>query len=314
MNPLAKMRDLVACGLLVLLTACGGGGKQSLPAASNAYFDTLSALWVFSEKDVWAAGSRILHFDGSKWAEVAPPAMGVGLSAFFGLAPDDLWATSGTTIYRWRGATAGWSTVQHNIPGAPDFSTIWVFGPDDYVVGGGAVNQEIIRVKGSTIRRAYTYGTPRGIWAANGDDIWTMADHSSGGFWHWNGTTWSKVAPTGNNGDRPVGVWGFASNDVWAAGEQDTLQHWDGSMWTATNLDSLDHPDLTAVWGSSTKDVYAVGDQGDVLHFDGSKWSKSSVGPSVFFTAVHGSSAKSVWGLGYELSTSGNHGVVFRLQ
>ena len=300
----------VALTMAAFVSACGGGGgagRQSLPPPANQYYSSLSAIWAFSDRDVWAVGSRVLHFDGTAWSEVAGPGNNIALGALWGLAPDDLWATAGTQIYRWRGAAAGWAEHKHAIPNPPDFNAIWVRSPEDYAVGGGAVNWEIIRVKGGTISRAYTHDATTGIWGASSDDAWAVAE--SGGFWHWTGAKWSKVTP-GGGGDRPRSVWGFAASDVWAVGEQDTLQHWDGTTWTPTTI----HADLGAVWGAASDDVWAAGDEGVVLHFDGKAWSESGTSEAVSFTSMSGSGPSSVWALGYELSVAGNHGVIFRLK
>ncbi len=310
-------RLLAIATTAILVSGCGGSdsggaassGRQTLPAPANAYFSSLTAIWAFSDTDVWAVGDRVLHFDGSKWSEVQGPGPGITLSALWGLAPDDLWATSGSKIFRYRGPSAGWTELVHGIPNPPDFSAIWVSAPDDYVVGGGDVNSEIVRVKGTTVSRAFTYGATTGIWGANANDIWAVSEQ--GGFFHWDGTKWSKVEPTGGAGQRPHGVWGFSATDVWAVGTDDAPQHWDGTAWTAA---SSSQGGFSAVWGSASNDVWAAGDHGALSHYDGKTWKDTATDHSVSFTAMSGSGAKSVWSTGFELSTAGNHGVVFKLQ
>lgn len=68
------------------------------------------------------------------------------------------------------------------------------------------------------------------------------------------------------------GVFGFATDDVWAVGDESTVLHWDGSAWTklATPFDALpDKPRLISVWGSAKDDVW-IGGNGVMLHFEGS--------------------------------------------
>jgi hypothetical protein len=237
---------------------------------------------------------------------------GIGLEALWGLAPDDLWATSGSKIYRYRGSAMGWSEVAHGIPNPPSFNAIWVLAPDDYAVGGGDVNWEVIRVKGGTISRTYTYGQTTGIWGASGDDIWAVSEE--GGIFHWDGKMWSKSMTMGAGGDRPHAVWGLGAADVWAAGSSETLEHWDGKAWTPTTTQNS----YGAVWGAATNDVWAAGDDGVVSHFDGKTWTDSSadtgIGVGVFFTSMSGSGPSSVWASGHELSSGGNHGVVYRIK
>lgn len=304
---------IVLAAIAGLASACGSdgaSGRQSLPEPTNRYLSLLSAIWAFSETDVWAVGNRVLHFDGREWSEVAGPGSGLSLTALWGLAADDLWAAAGSRVFRWRGASKGWVELVHGIPNAPEFGAIWVLSAEDWAAGGGAVNWEIVRVKGTTVRRAFTHGPTTGIWGATSDDVWAVADYG-GGFWHWNGSSWSKVEPK-SGGDRPKSVWGFGANDVWAVGSQDTLQHWDGTAWTQQAIDP--EADLNAIWGTSRSDLWAVGDQGQVWRFDGQTWTQRSSEPSVFFTGIRGSGPSSVWAVGYELSTAGNHGVIYRLQ
>lgn len=306
-------RSWLGCALAFL--ACGGGGpsgvpggpaRQQLPAPANGYYSSLTGIWAFSDRDVWAVGSRVLHYDGSAWEEVAGPPGGAQLTALFGLAPDDLWATSGSQLFRWRGSAGGWEAFAHGISSPPDFDALWVLSADEYVVGGGAVNQEVVRVKAGAVSRKYTYGTARGIWGSGSDDVWAATE--GGGAWHFNGTTWANDAPASVNDLRPTGVWGSGASDVWVVGDQG-LAHWDGAQWTSTASENS----LATVWGASATDVWAAGD-GVVSHFDGASWTDTTVSPGVFFTGISGSGPSSVWAVGYELNAAGNHGVVFRLK
>jgi hypothetical protein len=307
-----------APGLLVIVgfaSACGGGtgpvGRQSLPPPANAYYSSLTAIWAFSGQDVWAVGDRVLHYDGQRWSEVAGPGGGTIVpGALWGLAPDDLWTTAGSQIFRWRGQSTGWVELVHGIPNAPEFNSVWALSEDDYAAGGGVVNWEIVRSKAGATTRAYTHGATMGIWGANSDDVWAAAE--DGGFWHWTGSSWSSVEPASGGGGYPQSVWGFATDDVWAAGERGTLEHWDGVVWTATTLEDAE---LRAVWGAASDDVWAVGEGGAIWHFDGKTWrARGSAGPAIFFTGISGSGPDSVWAVGYELGSSGNHGVVYRVR
>jgi hypothetical protein len=300
---------------ILLAAACGGagaGGKQPLPDPANQWYSTLSSIWAFSDKDVWAAGDRVLHFDGTRWAEVAGPGNGLLLSALWGLAPDDLWATSGSRIFRWRGAASGWVEVKHGISNPPSFQAIWVLSESDYAVGGGDVNWEVVRVKGGTVTRSYTHGQTTAIWGASSDDAWAVAD-LGGGLWHWTGGKWNQVQVSGSTSGNPTSVWGSSASVVWAASDYGPLLHWDGTTWKPVTVTS-EHTDLLAVWAASASDVWAAGDDGAVFHFDGKSWSGGETAQAVEFQRISGSGPASVWAVGRELSTSGNHGVVYRLK
>jgi hypothetical protein len=298
------MRALFAVSLSLVL-ACGGGFReQSLPAPANPSLSSLSALWVFADNDVWVSGARTLHFDGSSWSEKALPG-GLGISDFWGLAPNDLWGVAGNKVFRWQGSA--WSEVTLSETHVPELEALWVRAADDFAVGGGVVNAEVLRfVNGSWSRK---FGGVTDLWGSAANDVWAVAGHD--GFLHWTGSGWTAVSPASSmsGGNSPEGIFGLSASDVWAVGDGNTLQHWDGSAWTATETED----DLAAVWGSATDDVWVAGDDGAIVHFNGTSWSRQSVGNNVRLTKLHGSSKTSVWALGYRLSVDGNHGVVFRL-
>jgi hypothetical protein len=94
------------------------------------------------------------------------------------------------------------------------------------------------------------------------------------------------------------GVWGAATNDVWAAGGNDdgtmprtALMHHDGVTWTSVDLPpEANGRTLYKVWGAAADDVWACGQAGLVMHYDGAAW---SVVPSDTFEAlftIHGAS------------------------
>jgi hypothetical protein len=70
-------------------------------------------------------------------------------------------------------------------------------------------------------------------------------------------------------------VWGFAPEDVYAAGQDGTILHYDGSEWAKveTGLDPLAGIGLNGAWGEDGH-LYLVGDKGTVLHLAGSEWKK----------------------------------------
>jgi len=70
------------------------------------------------------------------------------------------------------------------------------------------------------------------------------------------------------------GLWGAASNDVWATGTDGHMLHWDGNSWTIdTTLSS--NLMLGEIWGSGPGDIWAVANtlvQGGVIHRVGTMW------------------------------------------
>ena len=62
------------------------------------------------------------------------------------------------------------------------------------------------------------------------------------------------------------GVWGSASNDVFAVGLAGVIQHSsnDGASWQAQTSGTTQ--ELFGAWGSGPNDVFAVGSNGVILH------------------------------------------------
>ncbi|RPJ58448.1 MAG: hypothetical protein EHM12_07835 [Dehalococcoidia bacterium] len=92
------------------------------------------------------------------------------------------------------------------------------------------------------------------------------------------------------------GIWGSASNDVWAVGGEGTILHYNGSTWASVT--SPDSTTLTGVWGSSSTNVFAVGWNGTIIHWDGNTWSTMTSGTSRDLYGVWGDSANSVFAVG----------------
>lgn len=70
-------------------------------------------------------------------------------------------------------------------------------------------------------------------------------------------------------------VFGFASDDVYAGGENSLMLHWNGSVWEPITIAT--GVEITSIWGRGPKDIYAVGvykssGRGIVYHYEGSGW------------------------------------------
>src|SRR5438094_1262230 len=115
------------------------------------------------------------------------------------------------------------------------------------------------------------------------------------------------------------GVWGSASNDVFAVMEQGEMSiwHYDGTRWSS----QAGGPGQTvrAVWGSGPKDVFAVGNNGIngvglILHYDGVSWSAqtSPTGPTLY--SIWGSGATDVFAVGISGTILHNDGTGWTAQ
>lgn len=103
---------------------------------------------------------------------------------------------------------------------------------------------------------------------------------------------WYNPLPAGND---IRGMWGFATNDIWAVGSHGTVLHWNGSSWRGVT-GSYFH-DLRGVWGASPDDVWMVGHYDEVYHWDGRTLSHHPNGPTWSYQ-VNGSGANDIWAVG----------------
>lgn len=120
--------------------------------------------------------------------------------------------------------------------------------------------------------------TLQAFWAVTSQDIWGVGN--SGTIIHFDGTSWSVVAPpTGFMFDLN-GIWGSSANDLWAVGQAGSLLHYDGDKWKEQV--SPTGQTLFGVWGLGPQEVYAAGDsltagsQGAVLRYNGTSWTSIS--------------------------------------
>lgn len=91
-----------------------------------------------------------------------------------------------------------------------------------------------------------------------------------------------RLVPSGTTKDLN-GVWGAASNDYWAVGQDGVILRWNGSRWSVHGTSAP--ASLYAVWGSRTLDVHAVGANGLTMRYLGD-WQISPPSVSNYLRAV----------------------------
>ena len=89
-----------------------------------------------------------------------------------------------------------------------------------------------------------------------------------------------------------TGVWGTASDDVFAVGHRGAIAHFDGATWSSQPSGIT--TDLSDVWGAASDDVFAVGRSGVILHYDGAAWAPMASGATGDLTSVWGSAPNEV--------------------
>jgi hypothetical protein len=259
-----------------------------------------------SATDAWAVGyyfnpttfaseTLALHWNGTKWSEVASPNPGgttnsSDFNMLNGVSADsatDAWAvgdygnpTTGageTLALHWNGTS--WSKVASPNPEGTSSSD---------------------------------YNILNGVSADSATDAWAVGSYFNPTTFasetlalHWNGTSWSKVASPNPGGTTSssdysylAGVSAHSATDAWAVGyygnpttgATETLAlHWNGTSWSKVasqnpggTTNSSDYNILSGVSADSATDAWAVGDYGNpppgagetlVLRWNGTSWS-----------------------------------------
>src|SRR5207237_784416 len=114
---------------------------------------------------------------------------------------------------------------------------------------------------------------------------------------HWDGAQWNPVATQTNLSWN--GVWGFAPDDLWVAGEPATMLHWNGTQFdpVAVARDAT-NANLTAIRAITPNLWYAVGEGGTILRWDGTVWTLQTSPVTTRLLAVWGSSPNDVHAAG----------------
>jgi hypothetical protein len=225
--------------------------KATAPVSAN----TVIALSTDTQNDVWLAqsGKEIDHtLNGSLWAPMVLNVTG-NFTALWGCCDELYAATSAGEIQHfvansWNPERAADSTALHGVWGS-SLSDVWA-------VGTGKI---LHRVNGSW-QSTTAAGDHNAVWG-DGSDVWIVGCNTANpncGFIKHNGTAMTIPAS-----GALYGVWGSATDDIFAVGASGMILHFDGTGWSVEP--SGTNADLRAVWGDSGE-VFAVGAGGTILH------------------------------------------------
>lgn len=179
-----------------------------------------------------------------------------------------------------------WQAMQEQLPGA--LLSVWgTSATNVYAVGADALDGGgplALRYDGQRWARLDT-GLYRGalwwVYGPSADAVWMVGE---GGVALRHNPTTGAVTRTPTPGRETLfGVWGAASNDVWAVGGNTSagadertgvLWHWDGTAWRDVPApgDLGRRVVFYKVWGTSARDVWVCGSNSTTLHFDGNAW------------------------------------------
>jgi hypothetical protein len=202
---------------------------EQVPATDNVEH---YAIWASGPADVFAVGSKLMHFNGTAWSEQNPSTLGL-YNSVFGTGPTNIWVVGQTSVdpfgivMRSTG-DGGW--VGEKTPNK--FANgVWLSGPRDiYVVG----------------HQGFDVAPAASIVRSTGDGTWT--DQSPTGVPHFLNA-----------------IFGTGPGDLYAVGEAGTILHSTGNgQWTAEGSGTMEN--LLGVWASGPNDVYVVGTNNTILH------------------------------------------------
>jgi hypothetical protein len=248
-------------GIGTLTERWNGAAWSVVPSPDTLHNDdVLNGVADLTPSNAWAVGlvktsgvktgaPLIVHWNGTSWQTVAPPAGVTGkLRAISADRPSDLWAVGddgrGHAI-AFRSDGTSWISTTLPAVGIDNLQGVKAFSPSDVWAVGGLTPSS---------------GTAQGHTVVM----------------HWNGSAWS-VVPSANpdpNVDTFHAVDGVASNDLWAVGQQarstamtgvapgtrTLAEHWSGTRWTAvTTPNSANDDSLNGVAVLASTSAFSVG-------------------------------------------------------
>jgi hypothetical protein len=302
----------ITCATLPIVSASSGTlgqhGWQELPPLQQG----VRAVAVQSSSNAWAVGAPlpdvrpekaiVAHWNGAAWTTFSPAGL-PQLSALHAVAefPGGAWAVGES-------------------------------GLTDHGDGGGSPKHLLVRLTGTTMRRAPIPGPADGaledVAATSAANAWAVGyiGGVSGGsslILHWNGVAWERsplpatVGLHGNIGDIGA-VDATSATNAWAVGYLPAILHWNGRRWDQVASPDVGMPyALFDVATTSARNVWAVGSPKDsykealLLHWNGRRWTcvlsrqiDPPKYPDTYLAAVSASSADNAWAVGGYFDTA----------
>jgi hypothetical protein len=255
------------------ITYFDGSSFQSEVAPDG---DIIFDLWGSGPDDVYAAGERLLHYDGEVWEYVDVPER--SFKDVSGRAHDDVIAVGRRDDCLRFDGTA-WTRIQ--IGDDTNYSAVWMAELSEDVFAG-SMEGSIYRFDGASWAKIASLKTSAvtDIWGSSAGNVWVVGG-DNGTIVHYDGSEWRSF------GDdfEARSIWGTGPNDVYAAGDA-PLWHYNGTSWSRVKLDNV-YP-LNGVWCAPAGEVFAAGPNGRTLYYDGARW--------LWLRRVTGNPLYGVWG------------------
>jgi hypothetical protein len=268
----------------------------------TSFSTTINAIWGLDSKTIFAVGKGglIMRYDGTSW-KTMPQTEKDDLYAVYGTSDSAVLAGGDAGLLAYDGTQ--WTKLSTYLN--PAIRGIWSNNEAVYAVGKGGEMR--CKAAGATYWSAIFLASSSGkdcaaIWGV-GSDLYVVG--AAGMILRCSTACTSSASWTAmpsNTTSSLQGVWGTASNDVFAVGLDGAILHYDGAAWSAMPSGTSTY--FYGVWGTSSKDIYAVGNpmfKADeaILHYDGTSWSKLPPPKSgVSYFDVWAASPTDVWAVG----------------
>jgi hypothetical protein len=245
----------------------------------------LGSVAVKNPTGVWGTAPDNVWFGECKWdgEKIVQPLASVW-GPIWGTGPSDMWI--GT--FHWDGQTATDYTgngLDYGPTALLGLSTtdVWAIASAGRIVHFDASRTWNEVVAGADASSGASGGLANGIWQVGANALWITGPYNQ--IYLYDG---GALVPIPNTGVPPsdglLGVWGSATNDLWAVGKNGAILHGDGTGWTRVASPTTNT--LRAVSGSAADDVWVVGDAGTILHWNGVGWTAAASNTSANMLAV----------------------------
>lgn len=128
-------------------------------------------VWAFAPDNVYAVGTRVLHWDGTTWSE----ALDIGAGSYFGMwasAPNNIYIVGNSVMRRYDGTM--WRPVLTNT--TADLRSVWGAAPNDiWAAGEGGT---IVHYDGNAwgpVPSGITTRITR-LWGFGGNNVWAVGE------------------------------------------------------------------------------------------------------------------------------------------
>ncbi len=255
-----------------------GQAWETFELNRTAYFDLL----VFGPDSVLTGLglTRLAHYDGSSWS-----ALELGVPGFtgrmWGTSPCNMWTMGGHGFWL-NNRGSGWERVDKPFGWEGE---LWGTGPNDMFTSGSELVYYLdILVPAGRIGHwngtewtevwREEYRDIEGLWGSGSDDVFAVGglDPGESLVLHFDGESWTEM-PMPEHQAKLYTVFGFAPNDVYAAGLAGIIMHYDGIRWKVLSEAPADWDSITDIWGPSPQSVYFAAQEG-VWRWDGTSMTR----------------------------------------